>query len=387
MRLRRSLITAPVLVVTAALALTACSSSSKSASSSTQSAGPDGSTAASSSAATTAIAAAQQAVQAKMTRPTTIEVTQPVGAPIPKGKTIDWIQCAIPACTQLGVGLKGATDALGWKLNIIDSGLTAEGVTNAWAKAVQQKPDAVIGAGNPKSLFQASLQQLAAAGIPVVDIDVTDSAGDGITAVIQGSSAYGPSGALIADWVLADGGTKANTLVVDTSAYPVVGLRVKGFKDEYAKLCPNCPIDTIEAQVTDFGDKLDTQIVGYLQAHPKVNYVAAGVSDMVTGLSSALQGAGLGSKVKVISNDINPALEQDLRSGGPLKALTQLENVNMMWQAADVLARKFAGQPFQASADATPNMWIATKDNIGTYTEPYPLVADYQAQYKKLWGV
>jgi len=58
-----------------------------------------------------------------------------------------------------------------------------------------------------------------------------------------------------------------------------------------------------------------------------------------------------------------------------------------MWQAADLMARKFAGQPYADIANVPSNNWIATKDNIGTFASPYPLVADYQAQYKKLWGV
>lgn len=333
------------------------------------------------------IAAAKARTKAALVRPTKIEVTEPIGAPVPKGKTVDWIQCSIPACTQLGVGLKGATDVLGWKLNIVDAGISPESVANAWARVAAERPDVVIGAGYPRVVFEQSLKKLAAEKVDVVLIDVTDPAKDGITAVIQGANVYRPSGALMADWVLSDGGKNADTLLVTTSAYPVVGLRAKGFSEEYKKLCPDCTIDSMEAQVGDFGDKLNTQVVGYLQAHPKVNYVAAGVSDMVTGLNSALQGAGLADRVRVISNDINPALEQDIRNGGALKALTQLENVNMMWQAIDVVARKFAGKPYKSTAEAKSNMWIATKDNIGSFKEPYPLVEDYEAQYKALWGV
>ena len=50
-----------------------------------------------------AAAAAAAAVEKALIRPTQIEVTAPLGVAAPKGKTIDWIQCSIPACTQLGV--------------------------------------------------------------------------------------------------------------------------------------------------------------------------------------------------------------------------------------------------------------------------------------------
>ncbi len=371
-----------------ALVATACGSDSKSSSSTdapaTTAAGGGATTAA---AGGDAMAAAKANVEAALVRPTKIEVTEPVGATIPKGKTIDWIQCSIPACTQLGTALKEATDTLGWKLNTIDGGITPETIANAWAKAAANKHDAVVACGFPRSIFEQSLQQLKAANIPVIDIDVTDPAENGITAVIQGADAYPPLGALQADWVLDQGGDKSNVLRVTTSAFPVVGLSTQGFTDEYKKVCPNCGLETLEAQVTDFGDKLSTQIVAFLQSHPDVNIVSAAVSDMVTGLNSALQAAGLADKVQVQTNDINPALEQDIRNGTPLKALTMMENVNMMWQAADVLARIFTDKPFEDSANATPNKWIVTKDNIGTFAEPYPIVEDYQAQYKALWGM
>ncbi len=191
----------------------------------------------------------------------------------------------------------------------------------------------------------------------------------------------------MADWVLADGGRKANTVFVTTSAFPVVGARTQGFQAEYNKLCPTCGLDKIEAQATDFGDKLNTQIVAYIQAHPAVNYVVAGVSDMVTGLTSALSSAGLSTKVKILTNDINPALQQDIESGTALKAVTMMENTNMMWQALDVIVRNLAGKPYDATVSATPNMWIVDKSNVASFQDPYPIVADYQSQYKKLWGV
>jgi ribose transport system substrate-binding protein len=371
------------LAVAATLAVGACSSSKSSSSSSA----PPATTPPTTAVASTGIQAAQTAVQAALQRPTKIEVTQPLGVPVPKGKTVDWIQCSIPACTQLGQALKQGTDALGWNLDIIDGGITPETIANAWSIAVRNKHDAVIGSGFPRSIFETQIQTLAKANTPVILIDVTDPPGNGVTAIIQGATDYPPNGALMADWVLADGGTKANTVFVTTSAFPVVGARTQGFEDEYKKLCSSCQLDKLQAQATDFGDKLNTQVVAYLQGHPAVNYVVAGVSDMVTGLTSALSSAGLSSKVKVLTNDINPALQQDIQNSTALKAVTMMENTNMMWQTLDVIVRKLAGQSIDATVNAKPNMWIVDKNNIAGFQDPYPIVADYQSQYKQLWGV
>ena len=334
-----------------------------------------------------AAAAAAAAVEKAFARPTQIEVTAPLGVPAPTGKTIDWVQCSIPACTQLGGALQDATDALGWTLNIIDGGITPETIANAWQLAVANNHDAVIGSGFPEVVFADSLKALEAAKIPVVLLNVTDEPGNGVIAVIQGTSAYGPNGALQADWVTTDSKGAANTLYVSTSAFPVVGLRADGFKAEYEKVCAGCTLDTLDALPTDFGDALNTQIIAYLQSHADVNYVVAAVSDMITGLNSALAGAGLSDQVRVMTNDINPALAEDLKADGPLKAATILENVNAMWQIADVLVRYFAGVDYSATANAPANGWIVTKATVDGFVDPYPLVEDYQAEYKALWGV
>jgi len=64
--------------------------------------------------------------------------------------------------------------------------------------------------------------------------------------------------------------------------------------------------------LADFGDQLVTQIVAELQGNPDINHVVAGVSDMVTGLTGALAGAGLTDQVTVSTHDINPALAEKL---------------------------------------------------------------------------
>ena len=334
-----------------------------------------------------ATAAVAAIVADALIRPTQIEVTAPLGVPAPTNKTIDWIQCSIPACTQLGVAFKDATDALGWTLNIIDGGITPETIANAWQMAVTNKHDAVIGSGFPVVVFADSLKALEAAKIPVVLLNVTDEVGNGVIAVVQGAPVYGPNGALQADWVTADSGGSANTLYVSTSAFPVVGLRADGFKAEYEKVCTGCKLDTLDALISDFGNPLNTQIIAYLQSHPEVNYVVAGVSDMITGLNSALAGAGLSDQVSVMTNDLNPALAEDLKAGGPLKAATILENVNVMWQITDVLVRYFAGVDYLTTANVPSNGWIVTTDTVSEFVEPYPLVEDYQAEYKALWGL
>ena len=180
--MRRKWLEAVAMAVATALAVGACSSSPSSGSAwaGTPSSGASGAS---------SISAAQTAVRAALQRPGQIEVTQPLGAPVPRGKTVDWVQCSIPACTQLGQALKQGTDALGWTLDVIDGGITPESIADAWSIAVRSHHDAVIGSGFPRSIFETQVQSLAKANTPIVLIDVTDAPGNGVTGVIQGLQA------------------------------------------------------------------------------------------------------------------------------------------------------------------------------------------------------
>lgn len=377
MRRQRTFGRALALALAASLVVGACSSGGDTASSS-----PGGSD---SGGGGGTIAASVDAAKAAAARPTQILVTEPLGAPAAKGKTVHWIQCSIPACTQLGAALKEGTDALGWNLRILDGGITPESIKAAWGVAAREEPDAVIASGFPHAVYQEELNTLLAAGTPVVNIDITDKPLPG-EFVVQGEKDFLDGGALSADWVLAQGGQGTNALFVTSSAFPVVGARADGYKGQFDRRCPSCELEVMEASPTEIGSTLPTKIVGALQADPSIGFVTLGVGDMATGLVSALRAAGLNDRVQITLSDINPALQADIKAGSALKATVMMEAVDMMWQSLDVLLRTFAGKP--VTADDKPALkWIVSKDNMGDWHEPFPIVADYQAQYKKLWGI
>ena len=117
------------------------------------------------------------------TRPTSIGITTPVGAKIPKGKTIDFIQCGVPACVVEGNILAAATKLLDWKLVRINAGTSAQQIADAYQTAVTNKPNAVIGSGFDRSLFAPEIVKLKAMKIPVLEAFVADSTGNGIDVV------------------------------------------------------------------------------------------------------------------------------------------------------------------------------------------------------------
>ena len=63
-----------------------------------------------------------QALLAQYTdRPTKLDLTTPVGKPIPTGKTIYQVTCGAEACDAESAMIKQATDLLGWNLKVLST--------------------------------------------------------------------------------------------------------------------------------------------------------------------------------------------------------------------------------------------------------------------------
>lgn len=333
----------------------------------------------------TAIPAAKKLVKSLEQRPTHLPTSKPITGSIPSGKTIDWLQCSTPACTILTKPLEQAAAVLGWKVHVVNAGITPETVKNAWDVAVKDHPDAVMATGFPKTIFASELAQLKADNIPVIDGFVATKRGDGITAVVQGNNTNHRIGTALADWVLAKKGTSADTLLVTSSTFPTLNRVASGFNKEYKRLCSSCALGTLNEPATSFGTTLPSDVVGYLKTHPTVNYVVADEGSIPLGLPQALSSAGLSGKVTVVTQYPSQTTVQYL-SQGSLTAIVMPQEIDAMWQMTDALARYYAKQSV-VPAEAPSPLWLVTKKSSAQLQYPYYLVPHYQAKYKQLWGV
>jgi ribose transport system substrate-binding protein len=374
---RRGLRTSALVSAVAVLLVVAgCGSSSKGSKTSNNSGTSSGS-----------LADVKAAVDKALKRPTSINITAKLkGKPV-SGKTIDWVQCGVPACVALTAPLKEATDAVGWKLNVIDGGVTPETIKNAWGKAVSDKPDAVMGSGFSRALFNPEIAKLKSMNIPVIDLTTADSPGDGLTAVFDYGPDYLASGQRLADYALSQDGTNVNAVMVLSSAFANLGFVGNGFKAELQKNCSKCPVASFEVPATSIGKDLPTRITAYLTAHPKVNWAYVGYDDMVLGLPAAMAAAGLTGKVKVVTIDNEPATQAYMKNKQALVASDGFPGPEIMWRSVDFLLRYFAKEDTAPSTAHNLPVWLLTGDNVPSTTSGFPLVEDYQKQYKALWGV
>jgi ribose transport system substrate-binding protein len=396
----RSRIAAAVIACSGAVAIAACGSSSTKPASSSASSG--GSTTAStsgsgtastsgSSGATKAPFAAAVAANAKFSRrPTSVGISTPVGKPIPKGKTIDYVQCGVPACATEGDILQSAAQVLGWKLVRINAGTTPQTITAAYQQAITNKPDAVLGGGYPRTLFNPELKTLGSMHTPVIEAFIGGSAGNGLTGIIAGSKNSTIQGQEVADYILANSTDTSMTVgAVVSSGFPTVVLEGQALTATFKQDCPKCTVKTLNVPVTSIGSDLPTRVASFLTANPSITTSWIGYDDMITGVPIALKGAGVTSQ-KIATINANSTVATAIQQGDYVVAAVGTSYPEVYWREIDLLARLFTHQSYSADLnDATLPYWTLDKANIpaGAGSTTFANVSDYQQQFKKLWGI
>jgi ribose transport system substrate-binding protein len=380
-RLGRGRLLGTVLVCTTALALSACSSSSSSSAPKAT-----GSPTTSSSAFPAATAANAKFEQ----RPTSIGIATPVGKTIPKGKVIDFIQCGVPACVVEGDILQSATSLLGWKLARINAGTSPQQIADAYQQAISNKPDAVIGSGYPRALFDPELTTLSSMHIPVLEAFVGDTTGNGLTGVVAGPVNNSIQGKEVADYILANTTSKSAIIgAVVPSGFPNMVQENASFSAEIAKQCPSCTVKLLTVPVTSIGTDLTTRISSFLTANPTISWLWDGYDDMVTGLPTALKGSGITS-VKVATISMNGTVAADISQKDYVTTAIGTSFPEVYWREIDLLARYFTGQPYTVDLnDATLPFWTITSSNLPSDASSvtFANVVSYKQQFEKLWGL
>jgi ribose transport system substrate-binding protein len=344
-------------------------------------------------AATSVAASVSSRLTAAQKRPTKIAITTPLKSKPVSGKTVEWLQCGVPACVQLTKPLREAAQAVGWKLKVVDEGLTPEKVKAAWDQVVRDKPDAVVLSGGfPPSIFKSELATVKKRGIPIVSYgDPAITPPSGYTGLVDGGLRMRDYlGRYFADWVATKSKGKASVLYVYTSTFPVLIAQSSGYKKEIAKVCPKCTTTYYDAPATSIGKDLAGKVASQMQAHPDVNYIIGAFNDILLGVPAALKGAGVDtSKVKLITQDDDTNTLASIQKG-EIEMAMQNPGGETQWQTMDIILRKTQGMSVTKSTNlGSYTRWVLTKSNLPPKSQWGDLnsVADYKAQFKKLWHV
>jgi ribose transport system substrate-binding protein len=321
-------------------------------------------------------------------RPTSIGLTEPIGKPVPSGKTIDFIQCEVPACAEQGDIYEEAFKPLGWKLVRINVGGTPEEIQAGYQKAIADKPDGVLGSGNPPVLYEKQVLELEKMGIPVVQSYIQAEPGNGITAVIAGNETSEVQGSMMAYYILAHLQSKdAEIGIVNVNGFETVTKQAEVAEEVIEEECPECKSVRLDVPISSIGSDFPQRMSSFLTSHPNMEWSTAAYSDLVTGLPTALKGAGVEGK-NLVTININTSIAPYLAKGEYLEATMGTSFPEVYWRAVDTLARIFTDESIEADNEgSTLPFWTITAETLPSETEDFPIVVDYQEQYEKLWGV
>jgi ABC-type sugar transport system substrate-binding protein len=363
---------AAVLVLGAALVAAGCGSDSDGDSAASGGGGAD-------------VADAQAVAEKASTRPAVLDLGKPVGKEIPTGKKVVFISCGVEACEIQGDIVKEGASLLGWTVETIGTDGSPEQLQNAFETALRQGADAVILNAVTRAVVAKQIEKAKEQGVPFVTLSSVEKAGDGILANVADTRNSGRIGELLAAQIVSDSGGEANTLYVNISAFQILKSLGDQFESSYKKYCSDCEYGSIDIPVTSLGRDAPDRIVSYLRSHPQVNHVVLSVSNALgAGLPAALRAAGLADKVKIIGQSADTQTFQDLQAGN-ITAVVPYDYYAVDYMMLDALARHFAGVPV---GDPQPPLWIVTPENMpqGATEGLFPVVEDYQDQFKKVWG-
>ena len=316
-----------------------------------------------------------------------------------KGLKVAYVQCSVPVCESIKQGIVEAVAAIGGTLQIFTTQDTADTVQAAFQAAAQSNPDMVLTSGNPRAWFETSLAELNAKKVPVVAWSMPEAyQAPGLAANLVTGDDYYFNGVLMADYVTAKTGGKANALFLNIPQFPVLGLEAQGFKTEMAAVCAGCKMKSLDFTVEQLiaGEHISAAVSEF-QKDKSINYLVTGFGDMLLGMPDALKGINV--TVPAISQAGTPANYQLIAGGSLQVADIGLPTGLLGWRAIDAGLRAIAGQSTGKFAPRPlttiaghPDINIAgiplailEKGSIADPKAAWPAIKGYQDLFKALW--
>src|SRR5262249_13046457 len=146
-----------------------------------------------------------------------------------------------------------------------------------------------------------------AAGIPIVTGYIgTFPYDDTVIGQVGSSPDVQDNGNIIANWVVADSGGKANVLLESVNDFPILKVFSDTFKSKMASLCSGCKVSEVNNTIAQLGTGVVPSIVAAIQKDPSIKYVVTVDGPFVTGLRSALNAASFADvKIAGESGDVS----------------------------------------------------------------------------------
>lgn len=350
------------------------------------------------------IAAAAARIEAFREPQGSLAVDEPLSER-PDGKTAGYIQCGVPVCEEIRIGIAGAAEALGMNLEVFNHDDTPENVASAWQAALDSGVDVVLASGNPREFFAEQLAEFQARGVPAIVWSIPEGfePGDGITANLLTADDYYFYGVLLADYALAQTGGEGDIIFFGLPAFPVLSILEDGFSTEIADKCPSCSVRNVSIDLGALlAGEVPSQVVSTIQSTGDPSHLIFAFGGMLFGVPEAMGEAGL--DVPAASQAGGGLNFGFIAAGNIQTAEMGLASEFLGWRAMDAAARALAGQsvgraptPPAAVIDGHPDVLAAglplqvlEADDMGFLeTDPnllWPGIEDFKSLYADLWA-
>jgi ribose transport system substrate-binding protein len=320
----------------------------------------------------------------------------PTESPKPApGRNVWLISCGESAatCATVMQAAKEAAGLLGWKATIFDSKGDPSVAATGIRQAIAAKADGIYVYYQDCGYLKQPLLDAKKANIPVVasesfDCDYEKPGEEPLyadtTDYVQGSNeawakAYGAAQAI---HLIAKTGPKTNALLFqdDTTA---LGKPLKaGFAAEFEK-CEGCSFKEVTFPFTAIGTDLQERAEQALLQNPEVNAVAVEYDSIFDlGVSAAAKASG--RDISAVTGEGGATAVEAVRKGD---AIGGSGDPNMWggWHAMDSLNRIFNGEE---PAESGIGIQAYDKDHgMPEGDGPFKPTVDYEAAYRKAWGV
>ncbi len=313
----------------------------------------------------------------------------------PKNIKIAVISCnsALSGCESPVIGAEHAAKALGWQVQTYDGGGNPQTQNKDMLNAISWGANVILNVAIDPNLVQQGLQAAKAHGVIVgsgsngIDAPnpIVKPAKGKLTYAFDVSPNYIALGKGLADWFIVNSKGKGNLAFFSDPEFPSVKAIEQGFLSEVKKfhgIKVSAPINFTSTQV---GTPLAQMTVGYLRAHPSVNWVWSPEDPAAAVQVSAIQQAGMASKVKLMSQVGSQQNINFIRSGQVQVADAAYDNEYMGWAMVDQSIRLLDKKPLATPHNENDPYIVITKSNLPPAGADWHAPFNYQAAFKRLW--
>ena len=305
-------------------------------------------------------------------------------------------QSSITAMVPADAAVEAAS-TIGWDAEVYDAKLVPANYAPLVRQAVASGADGIMLIAIDCQAVQQPLREARAKGIAVIGVgafDCDDPHGGGAKrGLFSAQISFGPRGedlgALVSrygvdqgNYIVAKSKNRAKIIDIQDPEFTTLFYTDRGFRKAIARSGGSEIVATVEITTADFvKNTLVSKIQAELLRHPEADWIRSPYTYTTTlGVVPALGGD---STIDVMGGEgFEPEL--DLIRAGRITAVNIFSSEWAAWAGIDTMNSVFRDE---APVDSGLGWAVADEDHNVPPSGPYVPPIDYEAQYRKAWGV